>query len=195
LGERRLTVHRFAQLPLLMVAYHVPASAHADHVPLQALRNVLVTGQSSRLYQRLVDKGQLAISVEGGADLALDPTLFVIAIQPKEGVALPAVEQALYEELDKVRAEDITPRELEKAKNALLADHYRQLKTISGKAQALGNFEIFFGDYRKLFQVPDEYGKLTLADVHRVAARYFVERNRTVATLLPQKEESAGGKP
>ena len=129
------------------------------------------------------------------AELALDPTLFVITIQPKAGVALAVLEQALDEELDRLRAQGVTPRELEKAKNTLLADHYRQLKTINGQAQALGNYEVFFGDHRKLFQAPDEYGRLTVADLHRVAARCFVPRNRTVATLLPQKEESEGGKP
>ena len=190
-GERRIKVVKFAQLPILEIAYHVPQTAHADFYPLQVLQTILFFGQSSRLYLRLVDRDQLAISVEGGMKFALDPTLFTIAIQPKENVASERVEAALYEELERLKTEAVTEKELQKARNVLLATFYRQLKTVNGKAHALGNYEIFLGDYRKLFDVVPEYEKVTSDDVMRVAKRYFTEKNRTVAVLLPEKESGA----
>jgi predicted Zn-dependent peptidase len=81
----------------------------------------------------------------------------------------------------------VTEQELEKAKNILLANFYRQMKTISGKANTLGNYEVFFGDYRKLFTAADDYRKVTKDDLQRVAKQYFIEKNRTVATLIPEK--------
>jgi zinc protease len=189
LGERRVKIVKFAQLPILMVGYHAPETAHPDYYPLQVLRNILFFGQSSRLYQRLVDKDQLAIEVGGGLNLAFDPTLFTITVQPKENVAPETVEKALYEELDRIKTGGVTGQELQKAKNALLASFYRQMKTINGKSQALGNYEVFFGDYRKLFSAADEYGKVTIEDLKRVAQKYFTEKNRTVATLVPEKAE------
>src|SRR5581483_9143850 len=131
LGERRVRVNKFAQLPMLMVGHHVVESAHKDYYPLQVLQNILLFGESSRLYQRLVDRDQLAIEVGGGMNLAFDPTLFSIVVQPKEGVAVAAVEKALVEELDRVKA-GVSERELQKAKNALVANFYRQMKTING---------------------------------------------------------------
>jgi predicted Zn-dependent peptidase len=63
------------------------------------------------------------------------------------------------------------------------------MKTISGKANTLGSYEIFFGDYKKLFSAADEYAKVTAADVKRVAAQYFTEKNRTLATLIPENKK------
>lgn len=190
LGERRVKVVKFAQLPLIMVGYHVPQSSHPDYYALQVLDSILLFGQSSRLYQRLVDKDELALGVFSSMGLALDPTLYTVTVQPKDRVAPEAVERALYEELEKVKAGGVTERELQKAKNVLVANFYRQMKTISGKANTLGSYEIFFGDYRRLFAAADEYAKVTAADVKRVAQKYFRERNRTVAVLVPEQGEN-----
>jgi zinc protease len=192
LGERRVKIVKYAQLPMLMVGYHVPQASDPDYYALEVLENILTFGESSRLYQRLVDKDELALGVYGSMNMALDPTLFTVFVQPKASVAPAAVEKALYEELDKVKSGGVTERELQKAKNALVANFYRQMKTISGKANTLGSYEVFFGDHRKLFTAADEYAKVTAADVKRVAAKYFAERNRTVAVLVPEQE--AGGR-
>ena len=59
---------------------------------------------------------------------------------------------------------------------------------ISGKANIIGTYEVFFGDYQKLFTAADDYAKVSKADVQRVAKQYFHEKNRTVVTLVPEKE-------
>jgi predicted Zn-dependent peptidase len=169
-----------------MVGYHVPEAAHPDHYALQVLETILSFGQSSRLYQRLVDKDELALNVYSSMNPSVDPTLLTITVQPKDQVAPDKVEKVLYEELDKLKSGAVAEHELQKAKNVLVANFYRQMKTISGKANTLGSYEIFFGDYRKLFTAADEYAKVTAADVRRVAQKYFTEKNRTVATLVPE---------
>jgi zinc protease len=191
-GERRLVVKKFAQLPLLMVGYHVPQTASNEYYALQVLKTTLFSGQSSRLYQRLVDKDQLAIAVDAEMDFAFDPTLFTVIAQPKAGVATAAVERAIYDEFDKARAQPVSDQEITKAKNILLANFYREMKTISGRANTLGSYEVFFGDYRKLFDAAQEYNKVTADDVRRVAEKYFSDKNRTVATLVPEASDGAG---
>jgi zinc protease len=189
MGERRVQVKKFAQLPMLMVGYHVPEAAHADYYALQVLETILFSGQSSRMYQRLVDKDQLALFVNGGAGFSFDPTLFTISSQPKAGVAPEAVEKAISEELDKVRTDLVADQEIQKAKNIELAGFYRQMKTINGRANSLGSYEVFFGDYRKMFTAPADYDKVTREDLKRVAQKYFTDKNRTVATLVPEKPQ------
>ncbi|HEY0003643.1 MAG TPA: pitrilysin family protein [Pyrinomonadaceae bacterium] len=190
LGERRVVVKKFAQLPLLMLGYHVPETANPDYYPLKVLQTILFSGQSSRMYRRVVDKDQLALFINADYDFAFDPTLFMLTAQPKEGIAPEAVEKAVYEELDRVKKEPVTDQEIEKAKNILLANFYRQMKTINGKANTLGSYEVFFGDYQKLFTAAEDFKKVTKDDVRRVAQKYFGEKNRTVATLIPEKEEA-----
>ena len=60
------------------------------------------------------------------------------------------------------------------------------MKTISGKANALGTYDILFGDYHRLFQAVDLINHVTRQDVQRVAKTYFGARNRTVAILVPE---------
>lgn len=195
LGERRVVVSKYAQLPILQVAYHAPAAADPDFVPLSVLEYILLWGRSSRLYERLVDKDQLALEVAGGQSPHIDPYLFTFYVQPRDKVNPEQVEEALYDELKKVRETPVTDRELQKAKNTALADFYRTIETISGKANALGTYELLFGGYEKLFTAPQEIEKVTAADVQRVAERYFRDARRTVARLVPESETPSATTP
>jgi zinc protease len=188
LGERRLIVEKTAQLPIELVAFHVPEARHPDNAALDLLEALLTRGQSSRLYSRLVDKEQLVLSVGAFREETLDPGLLVISLQPRSGIEPARAEKALFEELERLRNQPVAEQELRKAKNQLLANHYRELKTIAGRANLLGTYEIFFGDYRKLFSAEQTLEAVTPADIQRVARQYLGERNRTVATLIPEKK-------
>ncbi len=191
LGERRITVTRPAQLPLEMVAYHVPETKNADDSALDVLETVLARGQSSRLYSRMVDKEQLVISVQSFRQSSFDPSLLIFSMQPRSGIEPARAEKALFEELTRLQDQPLSDQELRKAKNQLLAAHYRELKTIAGRANLLGSYELFYGDYRKLYSVEQSVEAVTAADVQRVARQYLTENNRTVATLIPAaKKES-----
>jgi len=191
LGERRLVVHKPAELPLLIIGYHVPKTNNPDFYALNILRTVLFQGESSRMYQRLVDKDQIALSVESQVENGFDPTLLEITAQPKQGVDPQACEKAIYEELERTKNALISDQELEKAKNIRLVEFYRQMRTISGRANTIGTYEVFFGDYDRLFEAAKNYGAVTKEDVQRVAKTYFGANNRTVATLLPENEGKA----
>jgi zinc protease len=191
LGERRLVVHKPAELPLLAIGYHLPKTNTPDFYAVNILRTVLYQGESSRMYQRLVDKDQIALDVSSFSSPAFDPTLEEIFVQPKQGVDPLACEKALYEELERAKSSTITDQELEKAKNIRLVEFYHQMRTISGRANTIGTYEVFFGDYRKLFEAAKNYAAVTKEDVQRVAKTYFGPNNRTVATLIPENERKA----
>lgn len=184
-GERRVTVRKQAQLPIQMVAYHVPETKAADETVLDVFDAILTEGQSCRLYKRLVDTDQLAISVGGSLQPSLDPGLYVFTVQPRTGVETSKTEAALFEEIAKIQATPVSADELRKAKNQLLAANFRQLKTIAGRANLLGTYEVFKGDYRKLFTLEQDVEAVTAADIQRVAKKYFTADNRTIATLVP----------
>ena len=194
MGERRVTVVKPAQLPIEMVAFHVPEAKNADDAALDLVETILTRGQSSRLYSRMVDKEQLVLSVGAFRQTSLDPGLMVFTLQPRSGIETARAEKALFEELEKMRDQPVPDQELRKAKNQLLANHYRQLKTIAGRANLLGEYEVFYGDYRKLYSVEQTLEAVTPADIQRVAQQYLTEKNRTVATLIPEKRPAAAEK-
>ena len=186
-GERRAILSKPAQLPMILVMYHVPETRNADTTPLEVLQTLLSNGQSSRLYKRLVDTDQMATNANANLGNSLDPATFNFMIKVRSGVDPANAEKALYDELAKLAAEPVPDAELRKAKNQMLANHYRQMKTIEGRANLLGSYELFHGGYQKLFSAGEEVEAVKAADVQRVANQYFTARNRTVATLVPEK--------
>jgi zinc protease len=187
LGERRIVVRRPANLPMLLISYHAGATRDPESVVYDLLETILTTGRSSRLYQRLVEKDQVALGINGGAGASLDPGQFMFRMQVRSGKAPADAENALYDELDKLAREGVTAAELEKARNQILADFYRGLKTIAGKANLLGTYEVFYGDWSRVNTVAKELEKVKADDIQRVAAKLFAARNRTVATLIPEQ--------
>ncbi len=187
-GERRVYVHKASvSTPNVMLAYHVPSTSHEDYYALDLLSSVLSTGNSSRLYQALVEK-QVAIEVETYLPMTFDPNLFYVMGVANPGITATELEKDLIAEINKVAREGVTELELEKVKNIKLMDFYRSMETINGKANTVGTYELYFGSFDKLFNAPEAYGKVTPADLQRVAQTYLRRSNRTVAVLAAIEE-------
>jgi len=186
LGERRVEIRKPAQAPMLAAGYHVPETRHPDTPALEMLARILSAGRSSRLYRRLVDHDQSVLEVSVDLQETLDPGLMMLFAQLRPGAKPEAVEQAVEEEIDRLRREPPSTAELEKGRNQALTAFYRSLRTISGKANALGRAEIFRGGHLKLGSYAADMRRVTAQDVSTAAARYLLRRNRTVVTLIPE---------
>jgi predicted Zn-dependent peptidase len=187
-GERRITVKKEVATPYLMIAYHTPESKNEDYYALNILSSVLSSGQSSRLYSELVDKQQLATQVSSDFGDTFDPNLFNFYAVANKNVNETDLENAIYAEIEKIKTNGISETELQKIKNQKLMEFYSQVETIDGKSNNIGTYEVFFGDYRKMFNAPANYNKITVADVQNVAKKYFVKSNRTVGILKTNAE-------
>jgi zinc protease len=195
LGERRVNIVKRSELPLQFVSYHIPNAADKDLPALEVLSAVLTEGRSSRLYSRMVDREQLALTAQSAAESRLDPGEFLLFVRPRAGVDVAVTEKVLFEEIEKVRTTEIPVDELRKAKNQLLTNFYREMKTISGRANQLGTAEIFLGGYEKMYETPSRYEAVTAADVLRVAKTYLGPNQRTIATLIPEVAKPVVPKP
>lgn len=187
LGERRLVVERAdAQSPIVAYAFHSGMGAGSKDFPtLELLTTILAEGQSSRLHQRLVEQTQTAVDAGAFAEAGFDPgLLWVYAVLPPDGD--PAkVETLLNEELASVVSNGVSTEELTKARNLKLAAFWRGMATINGKAKALGEAEVFNGDYRKAFAEPAAFEAVTATDIQALAARILRTQNRTTGLLKP----------
>ena len=190
LGERRVTVDKFAQAPLLDIGYHAVNAKSSDFYTFQMIDNILTTGQSSRLYRDLVDGQQLAVRINSSLGATMDPSLFEFSTQPRKGVPVEKLEAAIYAELVKLQAEGPTPDELQKARNQAVASYYRSLRSIAGRAQVIGQADVIFGDYHHMATVEASINAVTAADIQRVLKQYFQPTNRTVAILIPTAPEA-----
>jgi predicted Zn-dependent peptidase len=188
-GERRVVLQKDVATPYLGIAWHVPDAKHEDYYALTLLGDILTSGKSSRLYAELIDKKQLATQVFNNFGESFDPTLFIIAAVTAKNIDEKDLEKAIYDEIEKIKKEGISEKELQKVKNQKLMEFYGQVETINGKSNNIGTYEVFFGDYRKMFDAPANFNKVTVDDLKKVAAKYFTKANRTVGVLKSNTEE------
>lgn len=193
-GERRVTTYKDIATPNLLLAYHTPETSHADYYALDLLSSILTTGKSSRLTKALVLDSTVASQVFTNFGEGFDPNLFYIYAIAGSNVSAEKLEKSIEHQLDLIVKDGITDAELQKLKNQKLMEFYRTMETINGKANSLGTYELFFGDYKKLYEAPSLYEKVTKADIQRVAKTYLTERNRTVGYLLPETKPTPDSK-
>lgn len=188
-GERRIVMQKDVSTPYLNIVYKVPESKNEDYYALSILSDILSSGKSSRLYAALVDKKQLATQVFTNYGESFDPTTFGFYAVTAAGINENEVERAIYEEIEKIKKDGITENELQKVKNQKLMEFYSQVETINGKSNNIGTYEVFFGDYKKMFDAPAAFNNVTAEDIQKVTKKYFMKTGRTVGILKSNTED------
>lgn len=188
MGERRSEIVRPVQTASAMVAYHIPAYGHADLYALQVLSNLLSNGESSRLYQDLVYRKKIAQDVGSYMSQQINPSLFLLYGTLLPGQASTSLEDGLYAQLDRLKSEPVSERELQKAKNQVEASFIFGQQKAEQVANLLGEAAVL-KDYRLANQVVEQVRAVTPQDLMRVAKTYFTKENRSVVTLIPAPSE------
>ena len=191
-GERRITITREAELPYILMGYHVPNLHHQDSYVLEIIAAVFSGGRSSRFYQNLVREKQLALSAEAdNALLSKDPHLFTLSAQPFPGKEVGEIEKALDQEIERLQREWVGPTELEKAKNQLEAAFIYGQDSLFAQAMVLAQHEIA-GSWKMVEDYIPSIRKVTPEDIQRVAKKYLLPGNRTVGILIPVPPKEGG---
>ncbi len=191
LGTRRFVIEVDAPTPLLHATFRAGSATDTDTQALNVLLNILAGGASSRLHQLLVEDEQIVLDVGGFQMEGFDPGLAYFYLTLPPGADIERAESRFLEELERVATEGVTDAELMKARNIMIADFWRGVATINGKAAAIGNAEVFLGDYQRAFSLPEELGTISVNDVQAVAAKVFDQSKMTVGVLRsPATEKS-----
>lgn len=188
-GERRVLLKKEAELPYILVAYHTPSFPHKDSFALNVLSLILSGGKSSRLYKSLVYEKKIALNAYAYySGFNKDPYLFFFGVTASPGKDVKEIEKALYEEIEKIKAEPPTERELQKAKNQIESSFIMDQDSIYIQAKKYGTFEML-GGWRLIDKYLEGIRGVTPEDVAAVAKRYLTEDNRTVGILIPTKND------
>ena len=189
-GERRVEVEFDAE-PSVAIGFHKPALGHPDDYVFDVIDAVLSDGLTSRLYTNLVREQRIAAAVNSDSNYpgVRSPNLFVFNATPLAPHTTAEVEAAIYAELERLKTEPVSAREIEKVLNNLDADLVRALRSNGGLASQLALYQTVAGDWRYALKARDKIAAVTPADIQRVAAEYFTKSNRTVATLVKKAGE------
>ncbi len=185
-GERRVILKRKTHLPMLVMAYKVPAYPHPDSLSLEILSSILGEGKSSRLYKKLVIEKALAVDVStSNSPLSRDGFLFFIVASVKDSNNINEVEKLIKEEVEKIKSEKVDPKEIEKAKNQVEASFLFSQDSVFGHALILGRFEML-GNWQMINNYRENILKIKAEDIANSAKIYLNEENLTVGVLLPK---------
>jgi predicted Zn-dependent peptidase len=194
--ERRVTLHEDWPLPVVVVSHHVTHDGDPDAYPLHIAAKILSDGQSSRIFRRLVYEERSAVAAFGQANLIEHPNLFYAVAMVQPGHTPEAVARSLIDELDRMKAEPVTERELQRAKNQFARDYVIGRESIQEKAMHLAHAHVLHdGDTASADGEFDIFQRTTVADVQRVAQRYFTPRSRLVLTILPKTATASHAHP
>jgi zinc protease len=186
--ERRASWKKPVTADKLRIGYKSPALSHADYLPLEVLSELLFGGKSSRLEKLLVADTEIASSTSASLTPFQDPGLYEISISMQRGHVAHEAERLVDDEIERLKREPLKDGELETAKTRLLTRLWRELRSLGGRAEALGHYHSTLGDYRKLFAVADGVRATREADVQRVARTYLDRAQRTVLVAEPNGE-------
>lgn len=189
LGARRVTVHKPAELPAVLIGYQAPSASHALRPALDVLDVLLSDGETSRLHRELVYSSELATATWSDFSWQKGPSLFSVYAQARPEIEVERLEEGVLEVIRAARERPPDEHELRKAKNKLLAGHVRGMTSVAGKANRLGYYHAVLGDYRQLFQVESQWESVTAQDVTAAAKSVFVPRRRTTVVLRPEPIE------
>lgn len=195
-GERRVVVKAPAKLPYLLMGFHTPTlsdapkTAEQDWEPyaLEVLAGVLSGNDSARLNQKLVREQQIAIDVSAGYDSTNRgrQSLFELDGTPSQGKTVAELEDALFEQVDKIKTSGATQEELNRIKAGVIASEVYKRDSMFGQAMEIGTLETTGYSWKLSKEFIAKIQAVTSEQVQAVAKKYLVKDNMTVATLDPQ---------
>ena len=183
-GEKRVVLEEPTDTPRVMAAWHTCRVGDPDDHVLDVLASILGGGKSSRLHRRLVEKDRTCTGAFSWNETRKYPGRLKVWAEGQQDADPRAIEAALLDEVARLAAEGPTDREVEKARNNLLAKDLFGRETASGTAERIGIMECS-SSWRILADWPERLAKVGPSDVKRVAAKYLVAANRTVGWAVP----------
>ncbi|HMG07351.1 MAG TPA: pitrilysin family protein [Mucilaginibacter sp.] len=186
--ERRETVTAKVPLNDVYIAFQMGARLDDDYYVVELLSDVLSRGNSSRLYRSLVQDRQIFSEVHAYITSSLDKGMFVLEGKPLENISIEQAEAALWQELEKVKNEEIPADELTKVQNKTESTMVFSEMSLLDKAMNLASFELL-GDADMLNHETAKYLEVTTGQIKNVANKIFRKDNSSTLVYLAEKTE------
>ena len=181
-GAKRIVLNRDSQVQMLAIAFHIPNFQSPDQVALSAISELLSSGKSSRLYQKLVDEKKMVNQIYAYNMDTLDPGIFLFMAVANPGVTAEEIEKEIWSEIEKIKEGKIEKAELDKIKINTKADFIFSLENSSTLASVFGDYYAK-GDITPLLHYEENIDKLQIKDLVDVAKKYFTKKNSTTVIL------------
>jgi zinc protease len=195
-GMRHIKVKAPAELPYLMMGWKIPvvatAGAEAAWEPyaLEVMAGILDGGNSARFAKELVREQQVATSVGAGNNLfSRLQDLFLVAGTPAQDKTVEDLEQAVREQIERLKSELVTAEELERVKAQVVAETVYERDSVFYQAMQIGMLETIGLDWQLSEQYVDNVKAVTAEQIQAVANKFFIDDRLIIAELIPLPAE------
>ena len=189
-GEVRDVVYDNVQLPAVVHMYRIPGFADKDYYAVQLFSELMSNGSSSKLYQSLVDKSQVAIQV-GSFPFELEhPGVVIQFAIGNPDSSVETLETMMDEEINKIIQNGLTSKELEKLINQTETRLVNEKSSLLSIAEGLSTYYTYFKDTNMYNKELEQYTAVSIADIQNIAQKYFQPNNRVSLFWLPKDQES-----
>ncbi|MGN6181458.1 MAG: M16 family metallopeptidase [Mucilaginibacter sp.] len=187
--ERRLTVTAKVPLNDVYIAFQMEGRLGDSFHAVELISDILSRGHSSRLYKALVKEKELFSEVHAYISGSVDTGMFVVEGKPLEGINVEDAEAAIWEELERIKAEKVPAEELTKVKNKTESTMIFSEMSLLDKAMNLAYYELL-GDADMLNHETQRFLAVTAAGIQQQAQQLFRKDNSSTLIYLAEKSES-----
>ena len=173
---RRLEVERDVPATTITIAFQMGDRLSRDFFLGDMTSDLLAGGDSARLYERLIKRKRLFASTNAYISGDVDRGMFVFTGQLLPSTTEAEAEAAIWEEIDDMKAGNITEYEVEKVKNKFEANTLFGELNVMNKAMNLGYYEMI-GDLGLINREVEIYRSLQATDVADFSKRTFRKEN------------------
>jgi zinc protease len=184
--ERRDTVTAKVPLNDVYIAFQMSDRFDPSYYAAELMSDIFSRGNSSRLYRKLVKEKQLFSEVHAYMTGSLDKGIFVFEGKPLEHVSIEMAEAAIWEEIERLKTEEVPADELTKVKNKTESTMIFSEMSLLDKAMNLAQFELL-GDADMLNKETEKYIEVTAGQIKALANKIFRKDNSTTLIYLAEK--------
>lgn len=184
---------KLADAPGFWMEWKVPPQRSPEYFAFQVMSNILSSGESSRLYQRMIKGDQIALSVNAGLDSRRGPSEFGVFAIFKPNTTAEKARDVVWAEVDRIKNEPVSEKELKKAQNQVMRNFFSSnsgsslQKTLS-RANMLARYAAFWGDPKLIDQDVEAIMKVTPQDIQNAAKKFLTRESVTVVDVVPDKQ-------
>ncbi len=200
LGPKKIEVRIPAQIPLVMVGYTVPSiksveQKNNDPYVLEVIAGILDASDSGRLMRNLIRGKQTASQIDIYYNLYSHyQTQFIIYGTISQSSTTTELEKGILNELNHLKEQPLSALELQRVKTQIIAEKTFEKDSIFGQAMELGVIETIGLPWQISDQYIDHINQVSAKEIQEVARRYFTDRNKTEAILIPTFKKPKEGK-
>ena len=184
--ERRMVIEKDVPADMITLAFHMPARNHPDYPVYDLITDILSTGKTSRLYQTLIKEKQIFTEVGAYVMGSIDPGLIVVSGNLDKKFTMQDGEKAIWEVLEDLKTNGVVENELQKIKNKMETQEKFSLMNILNIAMKLSYSELL-GDANIINTELEDYNKVTIQDIKRIAQKVFIKENTSVLEYYAKK--------